>query len=179
MSTAVRFTYQDYLQLSEDRRYEIVDGDLYMVPAPVPYHQRVSRNLEFILHSYVTDHELGEVFDAPCDLVLSETDIVQPDIFFIATQRLSIITETNIQGAPDLVIEILSPATAHRDKGVKQKLYASAGVTEYWIVDPTEHTIEVYTLRDTTYERLSLFDQPESLQSPLFPGLTIPLRHVF
>ncbi len=83
MNTALRFTYQDYLQLPEDRRYEIVDGDLYIVPAPIPYHQKVSRNLEFQLHQHVQAHDLGEVFDAPCEVLLSKTDVVQPDILFI------------------------------------------------------------------------------------------------
>ncbi len=84
MNTALRFTYQDYLQLPEDRRYEIVDGDLYIVPAPIPYHQKVSRNLEFQLHQHVQAHDLGEVFDAPCEVLLSKTDVVQPDILFIS-----------------------------------------------------------------------------------------------
>jgi len=117
MNTAIRFAYQDYLQLPEDRWYEIVDGDLYRVPAPGPYHQKVSRNLEFHLHQHVTANHLGEVLDAPCDVVLSDADVIQPDLLFIATSRLSIITDTNIQGAPDLVVEILSPATEQRDRG--------------------------------------------------------------
>lgn len=179
MSTAIRFTYQDYLQLPEDRRYEIVDGDLYMVPAPVPYHQQVSRNLEYALHRYVSEHNLGEVLDAPCDLLLSETDVVQPDIFFIAKGRLAIIKETNIQGAPDLVIEILSPATERRDRGIKQKLYARVGVIEYWIVDPAAKTIEVFSLKSGGYERVGRYQLHEALHSPLFPDLSIPLSQVF
>jgi Uma2 family endonuclease len=179
MNTALRFTYQDYLQLSEDRRYEIVDGDLYMVPAPIPYHQKVSRNLEFLLHQHVQVHGLGEVFDAPCDVVLSETDVVQPDLLFIVKDRLSIIKETNIQGAPDLVVEILSPASEKRDRGAKQKVYARAGVTESWIVDPTAKTIEVFTLSEAGYQRINLFKLSDTLSSPLLPGLSISLFKVF
>ncbi len=179
MNTALRFTYQDYLQLPEDRRYEIVDGDLYMVPAPIPYHQKVSRNLEFRLHQHVQAHDLGEVFDAPCDVLLSEADVVQPDILYISKGRLSIITETNIQGAPDLVVEILSPVSEKRDRGAKQKLYARAGVTESWIVDPTAKTVEVFTLGETGYKRISLFNHANTLHSPLFPGLSISLSDVF
>jgi len=179
MNTALRFTYQDYLQLPEDRRYEIVDGDLYMVPAPIPYHQKVSRNLEFQLHQYVKEHDLGETLQAPCDVLLSETDVVQPDILYIAKERLSIIKETNIQGAPDLVVEILSSASERRDRGAKQKLYARAGVTEYWIVDPTSKTVEVFTLSETGYQRTSLTNHSDTLHSPLFPDLFIPLSDVF
>ena len=179
MNTALRFTYQDYLQLPEDRRYEIVAGDLYMVPAPIPYHQKVSRNLEFQLHQHVKAHDLGEIFYAPCDVLLSDTDVVQPDILFIGEKRLSIITETNIHGAPDLVVEILSPASERRDRGAKQKLYARAGVLEYWIVDPTAKTVEVFTLNETGYQRLNLFNHSETLSSPLFPDLFISLADIF
>src|SRR5438093_13342515 len=145
MSTAIRFTYQDYLQLPEDRRYEIVDGDLFMVPAPSPYHQKVSLKLEHLLYDHVTSRKLGEIFHAPCDLLVSEIDIVQPDIFYISNGRLSIIKERNIQGAPDLIVEILSPGTEKRDRGIKQKLYACAGVKEYWIVDTEARSIDLMT----------------------------------
>lgn len=179
MSTAIKFTYQDYLQLPEDRRYEIVDGDLYMVPAPVPSHQRVSRNLEFHLHRFVTERDLGEVFDAPCDLLLSDTDVVQPDLFYISKERLSIIKEANIQGAPDLVIEILSPATEQRDRGIKQKLYARVGVAEYWIVDPVAKICEVLTLRAGVFELAGRYCGQDFLVSLLLPGLRIPLSQIF
>jgi Uma2 family endonuclease len=179
MSTAIKFTYQDYLQLPEDRRYEIVDGDLFMVPAPVPYHQRVSRNLARYLDRFVTDNDLGEVFSAPCDLLLSETDVVQPDLFYISKARLSIITETNIQGAPDLIVEILSPATAQRDRGIKQKLYARGGVAEYWIVDPATKSVEVLTLKAGAFQVAGRYGPHDTLVSPLLPGLPIPLPQVF
>lgn len=179
MSTAIRFTYQDYLQLPEDRRYEIVDGDLTMVPAPVPYHQKVSRNLEYHLHRHILKHALGEIFYAPCDVVLSDSDVVQPDLLFIATHRLSIITERNIEGAPDVVIEILSPTTEQRDRGAKQNLYARTGVREYWIVDPPAKTVEVLGLKESGYQRLGLYELHDSLTSPEFSGLSIPLADIF
>lgn len=179
MATAIRFTYQDYLQLPEDRRYEIIDGELFMVPAPIPYHQQVSRNLEYQLHGYVLAHDLGEVFYAPCDLVLSESDVVQPDLFYIAKERLSIIKEHNIQGAPDLVVEIISPATEQRDRGAKQKLYASAGVKEYWIVDPTLKTVEVRRLTESGFELVCAYQKTEILRSVILPELAIPLSEVF
>jgi len=150
-----------------------------MVPAPVPYHQQVSRNLEYSLHGFVKDRGLGEVFYAPCDLLLSETDVVQPDLFYIAAARRSIITDKNIPGAPDLVVEILSPATEVRDRGVKLKLYARAGVGEYWLVDLSAKTVEVLTLKAGRYERIGCHGHQDSLVSSLLPGLTIPLQQIF
>lgn len=179
MSTVIRFTYQDYLQLPEDRRYEIVDGDLYMVPAPVPYHQQVSGRLEFALRKFVMEHDLGEVLHAPCDLLLSETDVVQPDIFYIAKTRLSIVKEANIQGAPDLVVEILSPATAQRDRGIKQKLYGRFGVPEYWLVDLAEKTVEVLSLKGAGYQRAGLYGPHDTLSSPILPGFHLPVQQIF
>lgn len=179
MNTALRFTYQDYLQLPEDRRYEIIDGDLYMVPAPIPYHQKISGNLEFFLHQQVKERDLGEVFHAPCDLLLSETDVVPPDIFFIAKHRLSIVKETNIQGAPDLVIEILSASSAERDRGAKQKLYARAGVPAYWVVDPQVKSIDVLRREPSGYQLMKTFQRQDFLESQTFPNLRIPLSDVF
>ena len=179
MSTAIRFTYEDYLQLPEDRRYEIVDGDLFMVPAPTPYHQRVSRKLGRFLDDHVSERKLGEIFYAPCDLLLTEFDVVQPDIFYVSTERLSIIKEKNIQGAPDLVVEILSKGTEQRDRGIKQKLYLRVGVKEYWIVDPDRRTIEVMTLGPEGYVPAGAYREQHTLQSPLLPGLTIPLARIF
>lgn len=179
MSTATKFTYEDYLQLPEDRRYEIIDGELYIVPAPIPYHQKVSRNLEYYLHQHVMEHNLGEVFDAPCDVLLSKTDVVQPDLLFISRARLSIIKERNIQGAPDLVVEILSPASEQRDRGAKRKLYSHTGTQEYWIVDPQAKTIEVFQLTKSGYKKAALFEENDSLYSDLFPNLKISLLKVF
>ncbi len=179
MNTALRFTYHDYLQFPEDSRYEIIDGDLFRLSASTPYHQKVSRNLAFQLHQYVKEKNLGETLKAPCDVLLSETDVVQPDILFISKDHLSIIKEANIQGAPDLAVEILSPASEKRDRGAKQKLYARAGVIESWIVDPTAKTVEVFSLGESGYQRINLFNHTDTLCSPLFPGLSISLSNVF
>ena len=179
MSSATKTTYENYLQLPEDSRYEIIDGELYMVPAPVPYHQKVSRNLEYYLHQHVKENNLGEVFYAPCDVILSNTDVVQPDLFFISQARLSIIKETNIQGAPDLVVEILSPASEQRDRGKKQKLYAQNQIQEYWIVDTQTKSIEILQFTKSEYIRAAMFQENDTLRSDVFPNLTIPMLHVF
>ncbi len=143
---AIKFTYQDYLLLPEDKRYELIEGELLTVPSPDVEHQELSRDLEHILWEFVKQNNLGSIFNAPLDVVLSEEDVVQPDILFVSKERAHIIKEKNIQGAPDLVIEILSPATSERERTLKRKLYAKYGVKEYWIVDPEEKSIEVMAL---------------------------------
>src|SRR3990167_1134525 len=148
MATAIiekkRYTYDDYLKTSDDRRYELIEGELYMTPSPITNHQRISRKIEFLLEKFVTENDLGEVFYAPYDVYLDDENVVQPDIMFISKGRSKIIGEKNLQGAPDLVVEILSESTAYRDLIQKKKLYAKFGVKEYWIVVPEEKTIDIY-----------------------------------
>jgi len=178
-STHIKFTYQDYLLLPEDKRYEIIEGELIMVPATIPYHQDVSKNLFLVLDNYVKSRNLGKVYYAPIDVVLSNENVVQPDILFISKQRLSIITEKNIQGAPDLVIEIISPATREKDRILKRKLYAKFGVREFWLVDTEKKEIEVLTLTSKGFQRVELYSKEEILSSSLFQELKIALREVF
>ena len=179
VAEAIKFTYEDYLLMEEEKRYEIIDGRRYMVPAPTPYHQWISSRLERALDDYVAQYGLGVVLHAPCDVVLSPTDIVQPDILFIAQEHRGIITERNIWGAPDLVVEILSPTTAAKDRDLKRKLYAAYGVREFWIVSPEAQTVEVLELSETGYRRAGLYARDEELHSPSFPQLAIPLVDVF
>ena len=144
-TNATKLTYEDFLLLPEDgNRHEVIYGEHCMTPAPATRHQRISMRLSGALFTFLEEHPLGEVFAAPIDIVLSETDIVEPDLVFIASARAEIVTEQNIQGAPDLVIEILSPGTRRRDELVKRKLYASFGVREYWIVDPDLDAVRVH-----------------------------------
>jgi Uma2 family endonuclease len=175
----VRFNYHDYLQLSEDKRYEILDGDLCVVPAPNIQHQRVSKKIETALIRQAEEKGFGEVLDAPCDVLLSEEDVVQPDILFVRQERLSIIREANISGAPDLVIEILSPGTRQRDLAIKRKIYARFAVQEYWIVDPDAATVEVLTWKESGYFTAGIYRESDSLSSPLLPQLNLPLSGIF
>ena len=173
----IKFKYEDYLHLPEDgKRYQIIGGELYVVPAPVPHHQKISRNIEFLLYSLVKERGLGEVFNAPCDVVLSEEDVVQPDIFFISKEREHIIGEKNIQGAPDLIIEILSPRTVEIDSKLKVKLYERYGVKEFWLVEPGRKEVEVLVLAQQGYTSLGTFK--ESFASPLLK-IEVDLRGVF
>jgi len=162
----IKFTYHDYVQLPGDKRYELVEGELFLVPSPNLYHQRISRQLEMALWQYIGRHALGEVFDAPCDVVLSEINVVQPDLLFVSTERRGILADANVQGAPDLVVEILSPSTGQRDLGIKRSLYAKYGVPEYWIVDPDSQTIEVLSWTETGYRTEAVVPGPARSTRP-------------
>ncbi len=175
----IKFTYQDYLQLPDDKRYELVEGELFLVPAPDLYHQRISRDLEVALCLYVRKHGLGEVFDAPCDVVFSEINVVQPDLLFVSKERAGALTRANVQGSPDLVVEILSPSTGQRDLGIKKNVYAKYGVREYWIVDPDARTIEVLTWTETGYRSGTVVPRSGVLNSALFPDLNLSLTDIF
>lgn len=174
-----RYTYDDYLKIPDDERYELIEGELLMTPSPVPYHQWISKNIEFELEKFVREKNLGKVFDAPCDVYLDEENVIQPDILFISKERLNIITDKNIRGAPDLVIEILSEATAYRDLVKKKRLYAKQGVKEYWIVDPGEKTVEIYSLKEGVFVITQSYTEKDVLKSPMLLGLEINLTKVF
>jgi len=175
----VRFTYNDYLLLPEDKRYEILEGDLYVVAAPNIKHQRVSRRLEIALVQHIESRNLGEVLDAPCDVVLSEENVVQPDILFVRRERAGIIGEMNLHGAPDIVIEILSEGTRRKDLEVKRKIYAGFGIQEYWIVDPDAATAEILVWSELGYVTAGVYGKTDRLSSPLLPDLNLPLSQVF
>jgi Uma2 family endonuclease len=177
--TIVRFNYHDYLQLPEDKRYEILDGELFVVPAPNIRHQEISIRLSTILFQHVRRQKIGRVLEAPCDVVLSEENVVQPDILFVRTERVDIIGEMNILGAPDLVIEILLPATRGKDLEIKRKIYAGYGVQEYWVVDPEAAEVEVLAWSDSGYVSAGLYNASQCLSSPLLPELNLPLREIF
>lgn len=174
-----KYTYEDYLKTPDDKRYELINGELLMTPSPIPNHQRISGKLEFMVRKFITENNLGEVFDAPCDVYLDNENVVQPDILFISKERLNIIGEKNIQGAPDLVIEIISENSVYRDMVQKKKLYARFRVKEYWIVIPDEKEIEVYILKDNTYQPYQTYGKADTLESPALKGLKIVLQEIF
>jgi Uma2 family endonuclease len=152
MPTRAVLTYSDYAALPDDgRRYELHWGELSVTPAPGTRHQGAIVNLIALLHEHVKSRGLGKIFVAPTDCILSNVTVVQPDVLYIATDRLAIISERGIEGAPTLVVEVLSPSTAPLDRGRKMKLYAEHGVPYYWIVDPESRSVEAYTLTGTAY----------------------------
>ena len=135
------YTYADYLLTPDDVRYELIEGELIMAPSPNPRHQKVSSGFVGLMGPFSRSNRLGDVFAAPLDVHLSDTNVLQPDILFVSNERSHIIGETNIHGAPDLVIEIASQSTEERDRGVKQELYALFGVLEYWRAYPATQTV--------------------------------------
>jgi Uma2 family endonuclease len=172
-------TCEDYLKTSDDQRYELIEGDLLMTPSPVTKHQRILGNLYFEIKLSLRDKELGELFVAPFDVHLDNENVVQPDILFISKERLNIIGEKNIQGAPDLVIEVLSESSAYRDLLQKKKLYAKFGVKEYWIAIPEEESIEMYILKDDKYALHKTCSRNETLEAPSLKDLKIELKNIF
>ena len=176
----VKLTYRDYMAWPDDgRRYELFEGELYMVPSPSVKHQRISRTLMLLLAQFVDEYQLGEVFGAPLDVVFTEATFVQPDILFISHQRRGIIGEQNISGAPDLVVEILSPSTEERDRGIKSQLYCRYGVQEYWLVDPEERTVEVLTLSPEGYQVLGRYSEDEVVSSQVLAGFQFLAEEIF
>lgn len=132
-----KLTYQDYLLLPDDgNRYEVIDGDLFVTPSPVTRHQTIAMRLSHLFMTYLETHPIGTILAAPCDVVLSEFNIVEPDLLFVHHKSSARITEKHIEGPPDLVIEILSPGTAARDRTLKRKRYEHFGVRQYWLIDP-------------------------------------------
>ncbi len=174
------WTYRDYLELNDDKRYEVIKGRLYEMPAPTPWHQDVSRNLEFLIWNFVKRKNLGKVYDSPIDVVLSEDAVLQPDIVFISKENMGIIGEKAIVGIPDLVVEIVSPTTIRRDTVVKKEIYESFGVKEYWIVYPDEKVIEVWALGEGgRYELYSFAEKEGKIKSKVLKGFEVELKGVF
>ena len=142
-----QITWQDVQQLPDDgHRHEAIEGELHVTPAPTPRHQDIVLRLAIRLRESLVEPGLGRLWVAPIGVEFPDTgEGVQPDIVFVSAARRDRIVEAGIRGAPDLVVEVLSPTTASRDRGVKRKLYERQGVSEYWIVDPEAEAVEVWT----------------------------------
>jgi Uma2 family endonuclease len=173
MPTRALLTYSDYAALPDDgRRYELHQGELSVTPAPGLRHQRAVIALGSRLYDHVRARGLGEVLVAPTDCILSNVTVVQPDILYVATDRQAIASERGFEGAPTLVVEVLSPSTAHLDRDRKMRLYAEHGVPYYWIVDPEIRSIEAYALAGVEYARSGqVASEPAAL--PPFSDLII------
>ena len=179
--TTLKLTYEDYLGFPDDlNRHEILDGEHAVTPAPTPRHQKICINLIELLARHCRERGLGEVFTAPIDVVLSETDVVQPDLCFVAAARHHLVTPTHIAGPPDLMVEIASPGTRRRDEVTKRRLYEKFGVGEYWIVDPEVEEVKVWRRGAPGYSVKEEYAREggEVVRSPLFPDLVLPLEEI-
>lgn len=171
--------YEDYRRTPDDERYELLDGELIMVPAPRVDHQRVVLRLASALHAFVEERGLGEVLVAPCDVVLSDTDVVQPDVLFVSRERAHVVVPENVRGAPDLVVEVFSPSTGERDRTVKRALYARHGVREYWQVDAQARTVTVLRSSGAGFETEDVCRGDQTARSAVLDGFGVGLERIF
>ena len=179
MPVETRLTYEDYCLLPNDgKRYEIIDGELFVTPSPFRPHQHVVTNLTYYLVGFVKKAGLGTVYAAPFDVVFSQHSVVEPDILYVSKGRAEVLTERNVQGAPDLVVEVLSPGRVRADRTFKLKLYARYGVQEYWIIDPEGPSAEIYRRRKEGLDLAAKLSARDSLSSPLFPGFSLVLQRL-
>lgn len=183
MSTASspdrRLTYADFLQFPDDGlRHELIDGVHYVTASPVTRHQRILRRLAVAIENWLADHPAGEMFFAPVDVVLSDFDVVVPDLIYISAERAAGLKPQGMFAAPDLVVEILSPSTRRRDQWLKRKLYERSGVGEYWLIDPDRGTVAVHRRQDAKYALAAILsnEKDDLLVTPLFPELALSIR---
>ncbi len=172
----IRFKAEDIWDTPDDgRRYEVIDEVLYVTPPPAWGHQRGLHKLSFYVTSYVYEHDLGEVAQAPVGVVLDDGNGLQPDLVYVSRERLQIISQRGVEGAPDLVVEVLSPSTRSRDQGIKMRCYAAAGVPHYWLLDYRRRQLEAYRLGALGYELTGTYGPGDTFRPELFPGLRIPI----
>jgi len=173
-------TYDQYCLLPDDgKQYEVIDGELFVTPAPTPKHQDIAGQLYALLLAHDKANSLGKVYIAPVDILLEEHTVVQPDILFIRQERLSIVGERKVDAAPDLVVEVLSPSTFYKDLRKKMVAYSQFGVQEYWIVDPEKQSIEVHTQGHKGLQLTRSFSLEETLESALLPGFQLRVKSIF
>ncbi len=173
-----KFTYKDYLKITEEPgyKYEVLQGELIKEPSPNVMHQRVSRRLQRILEDYFWEIDPeGEIFNAPLDVTLSDINVVQPDLFYIASKKNDIIKINRINGSPELVVEVLSPFNPRKDRLQKMQIYQEYGVKHYWLIDPEERTLEYFALRDGAYTLVASGMDEEIVEHLGFPDLKISL----
>ena len=175
-----KLTYEEFRHLPDDgKRYELIGGEVHLTPAPNTKHQFVVHNLDIALSLYVQKNKLGEVWEAPLDVRLTEDTALQPDLVFVASTRVEIVREEFIAGAPDLVVEVLSASTAVHDRATKWPIYAEAGVPEVWLIDSQAKTVEVLKLQGKKYFVDATLAGEQVLTSNLFPGWELPLHDLF
>ena len=176
-----KLTYADYAAIPPDgQRHEIIDGVEYMSPAPRTLHQRLVGRLYFALQQHAQQHGLGEVFVAPFDVRLDAHTFIQPDLVFVSDARLGIVDEVNCKGAPDLVVEVLSPSTRQLDLTTKRERYAKAGVGDYWLVDGDEAELRVLRLNAAgVYEQIAILGRDDTLEAAVPSGFSLALNELF
>ena len=173
-------TVEDYRSIPEGGpRYELIEGQMIMAPAPSRQHQKISRNLQFLIMRYLEEHPIGAIYNAPFDVELNQFNVFQPDLVYVRAERASVFTDQGVTGAPDLVVEVLSPKTSKYDLGPKREVYARSGVSELWVIDPESRKLSSYYLQQDNQNPAYAISEDAFWESPLFPGLRLSLRQVF
>ncbi len=172
-------TVHDYLLLPDaGPRFQLIDGEFHMAPAPNTYHQIISRNLEWMLMTYLSENPIGEIFHAPFDVYMSDIDVFQPDICFFSKDQHNYLDERGANSPPRLFVEILSPSSRRLDTGPKQEVYARCGTHELWLIDPEKRELAIYLLREDAARPLRLVSESETFTSALLPGLELSLGKI-
>ena len=179
MITSLKYTWADLSLMPDDgKRREIIDGEIYVTPSPVDHHQMILFNLTMAFGKFLETHPLGKLRFAPLDVILSEHDVLEPDLLLVLNEHQNILQDW-VRGAPDLVIEILSPTTSARDRGIKLKAYARYGIAEYWIVDPVAQAIEVHRLTAEGFRLIATRAKGGTVETPMLPGFSLAVTPVF
>jgi Uma2 family endonuclease len=182
-SVGVKLTYDDFLLFPDDgKRHELIDGEHYVTPSPNRKHQKVSGNLHLLIGPWLEAHPIGQIYYAPFDVIFSMFDVVEPDLLYMSNERAAkVLTDANVKGSPELVIEIGSEGTRKRDETIKRRLYERSEVSEYWVVDPEIDVIRVYRRGADRFGRPLEFraESGDVLTTPLLPGLSLLLSRIF
>ncbi len=179
-----KLTWQEFreMEFPDDDRfiYELINGILVRKAAPTPLHQLVSQRFEFALESFLREKPLGKYFHAPIDVFFDDYNATQPDICFVSEKRSFIIDlNEGILGAPDIIVEILSPGSVRYDRGIKKNLYEKFAVKEYWIIDPNNRAVEIYVIHENAYQTHAILEAEGKAQSPGLPGFEVDLQVLF
>lgn len=172
------WTYEDYYKLDDGQRYEVIEGELMMTPAPTFRHQDIQVRLGYLIFNHVLEKGLGKMVFSPVDVVLDKEMVFQPDIVFISNENMGIIKEAAVFGPPDIAVEILSPSSIHRDMEIKKGIYEKYGIKEYWLVFPDEKVVEIFALKDGRYELASSSEEGGKVKSAVL-GMELDIADIF
>lgn len=173
--TATRMTYEEFMALPEEegKRYELIEGELIVNPAPNLRHQAIIGNFYYAFRQYFDQHPGGKVYVAAVDVVLSIENVLEPDVIVVLADRASRLQGMNVKGAPNIAIEVLSPGSRRKDEVTKRRLYEKYGVEEYWIADPDTETVRLYR------RSADVFDRPIEINTEAGGAITTPLLPEF
>jgi len=172
-------TYADYLKTPEGGKFQLIAGEIIEMTSPSLYHQEVLLNLVSEFRNFLLKNRIGKVFVAPLDVYFSDTEVYQPDILILLNENFSKMKESKIEGAPDLVVEVLSPSTAYYDLKHKKSIYEKQGVREYWVVDPIDKTLDIFENKNTKFQLIAELTKTDTAKSQLLAGMEIELEGIF